>query len=112
MKRFIPCSALAVLCGTLSTPLLAQSTTAKPAVAATSANQATTDGQRNEQRSNATIAKLGERVELTSEQKTSIKSTLNEDRAAITEAWAKYSADQVKMVRLEAQMVAAMDDIL
>lgn len=125
MKPLLSCSAIALLCGALSTPFaMAQSTPAtpaKPAAAATPATPAAdtkqndsnaNDAGKSEQNIEATIVKLGERIELTAEQKTKIESVLSADRGTIAETWSKYANEQMKMIRLEAEMVAAMDDVL
>lgn len=113
MKKLISCSALALLCGTLSTPfVMAQSTAAKPAADAQQKSNNTNDAGKSEKRFNATIAKLGKRIELTSEQKGKIKSVMSADQVDLTATWSKFSADHVKMISLQAEMVAAMDDIL
>jgi len=113
MKRFISYSALALLCGALSTPLvMAQSTEAKPAADAQQNSSKTKDASKSDQRFDATIAKLGERIELTADQKGKIKSVMYADQVDMTSAWSRFADNHVKMISLEAEMVAAMDDIL
>ncbi len=113
MKKPITCSALALLCGTLSAPLvMAQAPAPKPAIETQQSSNDVNDASKSEQRYDATIAKLGESIKLTSEQKGKIKSVMNTDQADISATWAKFASDHVRMISMEAEMVAAMDDIL
>jgi hypothetical protein len=123
MKKKCFCSAVMLLLTALPTSaLLAQAPSTKAAADKATADktrgtEATADSKKSsrgkaDNRFDQMIASLSDRIELTPDQKSKIKSVMQRDDEQLTSTFARFGDAHAEMIQLEAEMVAAMDDIL